>query len=198
MGSDGVTHWVVWLLVAAATAAGAVGVAMAPPIPRSRRPTALVARRPDTAGRSAADHDPVTDLPLVADLLVAALRSGVAPPVALDAVADVCGGSMAGDLRSLARCLSAGDDDAVATLMVSVAAVPLRDALAFAGRTGAAVTPAVAEAAAVARRLRRDAATRAAGRLSAALVLPLGLGALPGFLLLGVAPVVVRLVTSLG
>jgi pilus assembly protein TadC len=99
-------------------------------------------------------------------------------------------------LRRLADVLETGDR--VTGVAVAPGLGALVEAVDFAARSGAPLAPLLAEAARTVRRVRREAAVRAAGRLSASLVLPLGLAALPGFLLLGVAPVVVRLMTGLG
>jgi Flp pilus assembly protein TadB len=165
----------------------------------------------------------VSDLALVIDLVAAGLRAGLPLPLALRAVAEACGrGGPGGSgatgpepapgpelrpdpggardpalgLRRLADVLETGDR--VTGIPVAPGLAALVEAVDFAARSGAPLAPLLAEAARAVRRARREAAVRAAGRLSASLVLPLGLAALPGFLLLGVAPVVVRLMTGLG
>jgi Flp pilus assembly protein TadB len=149
----------------------------------------------------------LSDLALVIDLVAAALRAGLPLPLALRAVADAClpeapgedgpgGAGTAAGLAGLADGLETGDR--VTAIPAPPGLAALVDAVDFAVGSGAPLAPLLSEAARSVRRRRREAAVRAAGRLSASLVLPLGLAALPGFLLLGVAPVVVRLVTDLG
>lgn len=178
--------------VSAAVAAASVATGRGP------GPRRLAPPPPTAAG--------VTDVALAVDLVAAALRAGLPLESSLRAVADACGsgGPVGSELNRLATLVESGDapasdpahDTDPADDTEPLAAVA--DAVAFAVRSGAPVAPLLAEAARTVRRRRRDAAVRAAGRLSASLVLPLGLAALPGFLLLGIAPVVVRLVTSLG
>ncbi|MGF1648318.1 MAG: type II secretion system F family protein [Kineosporiaceae bacterium] len=158
--------------------------------------------------RSPADVWPgLSDLALVVDLVAAALRAGLPLPLALRAVGEAAqpathdrrrtrGPGTGAGLERLADVLATGDD--VTAVAVPPGLAPLVDAVDFAARTGAPLAPLLAEVARSVRRRRREASIRAAGRLSASLVLPLGLAALPGFLLLGVAPVVVRLMTALG
>ncbi len=141
----------------------------------------------------------IDDAALAADLVAAALSGGLGIASALTAVA--AAGSHDG--RS-PREWSAMDQVAGLASGVAPGARPLpaaylsiADAVTFAASTGAPIVPLLTQAAATARRRRRDGATKAAGQLAASLVLPLGLCALPGFLLLGVAPVVLRLVLSL-
>jgi len=158
---------------------------------------------PDAPGHAGADAGP--DSALVAELIAATLAGGLPVPTALHAVAAALAAD-AGDGQ--ARCRSPLADALDVMAGAVGAAQPLRsvpdelapvaDAVTFAAATGAPVVPLLIHAAAAVRRRRRDAAVRAAGRLAASLVMPLGLCALPGFLLLGVAPVVVRLVVSLG
>lgn len=142
----------------------------------------------------------VTDVALAVDLVAAALRAGLPLESSLRAVAEACGsgGPVGSELNRLATLVESGEVPASGPAEDSEPLASVADAVAFAVRSGAPVAPLLAEAARTVRRRRRDAAVRAAGRLSASLVLPLGLAALPGFLLLGIAPVVVRLVTSLG
>jgi len=70
---------------------------------------------------------------------------------------------------------------------------PLLDAVRFSVRTGAPAGRPLQLAAEEVRRTGEQRAATATARLAARLVLPLGLCALPGFLLLGSAPVVVAL-----
>lgn len=155
-------------------------------------------------GRAAAartDASPGLDAAVVADLVSAALGAGVSPARAVQAVADsvarTCppgGGTepLVGDLVRLAAGVRGGD---LQLAVVRPALEPLREALQFAVRTGTPAVEPLTQAAREVRRAREAAAERAANQLAARLVLPLGLAALPGFLLLGIAPVVVQLLS---
>ncbi len=159
----------------------------------------LVAVAASAAGAGRTDVDDAT----VCGLLAAVLAAGTGTASALRGVAAglarVPGADPAGRaqrLRVLADGLDVGD---LRLVDVGPALQPLLEAVAFSTATG---TPAgrSLRVAAVEVRRETDAAARAAtARLAARLVLPLGSAALPGFLLLGIAPVVVRLLgTGLG
>lgn len=137
------------------------------------------------------------DAAVVCDLVAAALDAGVATSTALHQVADALGEvpgadphGLAGDLRRCAVGLDAGDLRLVAAGDDLAA---LLDAVEFSVRTGAPAGRPLLLAGDEVRRQRDQRAATATARLAASLVLPLGLAALPGFLLLGVAPVVVHL-----
>lgn len=168
------------------------------------RPTPRTVGGPGLA-RPGAPHGarlPPPDPALVADLVAAALGAGVAPSAAVLAVAEsllrVDGGTaasaaLAGDLRRLAAGVRTGDLQLAGT---APELTPLREALVFAVRTGTPAAEPLRHAATELRRAQEAAAAAAANRLTARLVLPLGLAALPGFLLLGIAPVVLHLLRS--
>lgn len=183
--------------IAAILAALAVWLALPPPSLRrlAGRPAGYASWGRRRAARSGLDGA------LVAELLAATLAGGLAVPQALRSVAaagEASGldtdGQLAAALDLLAGAAAAS---APVAQLVPAPLRPVAEAVEFAMSTGAPVVPLLVQAATVARRRRRDAGVRASGRLAASLVLPLGLCALPGFLLLGVAPVVVRLVSSL-
>lgn len=134
---------------------------------------------------------------VVCDLVAAALDAGVGTATALREVARALGevpgadpGDRAGDLRRCAVGLDTGDFRLV---HVRGDLVPLLDAVRFSVRTGAPAGRPLQLAAEEVRRAGEQRAATATSRLAARLVLPLGLCALPGFLLLGIAPVVVEL-----
>lgn len=134
---------------------------------------------------------------VVCDLVAAALDAGVATSTALlqvaralDEVPGADPSGLAGDLRRCAVGLDVGDLRLVA---VSGGLEALLDAVSFSARTGAPAGRPLLLAGEELRRDRDQRAATATARLAASLVLPLGLAALPGFLLLGVAPVVVHL-----
>jgi tight adherence protein B len=137
------------------------------------------------------------DEAVVCDLVAAALEAGVATArglrevaAAMDAVPGADPQGLAGDLERCAVGLDTGD---VRLVAVSPGLSALLDAVTFSLRTGApAGRPLLLAADEIRRRGEQRVAT-ATARLAARLVLPLGAAALPGFLLLGVAPVVVEL-----
>lgn len=139
------------------------------------------------------------DVPLVLDLVAAAVRAGLPPGRALEATLDAL--SAAGvpqdpDLRRVAVQLSWGSTAEVAWSPLTSQTDrwdDLADALLLSTRTGAPAASLLTSAASSARATRRWNAEAAATRLSALLVLPLGLCTLPAFLLLGVVPVVLTL-----
>lgn len=157
------------------------------------------ARLVRTATRTAAGRGGV-DEAVVCDLVAAALEAGVGTATALREVAraldEVDGADpagLAGQLRACAVGLDAGD---LRLVLVSPGLVALLDAVAFSLRTGAPAGRPLLLAAEEVRREREQRTATATARLAAMLVLPLGLAALPGFLLLGVAPVVLHLLAT--
>lgn len=141
----------------------------------------------------------VADVPLVLDLVAAAVRAGLPPGRALAAALDALAAAGVPEdpaLRRVAVQLSWGSaaEDAWQGLSAeSDRWDELADALLLSTRTGAPAASLLTSAAASARSARRWNAEAAAARLSALLVLPLGLCTLPAFLLLGVVPVVLTL-----
>lgn len=145
-----------------------------------------------------ADVGGVADVPLLLDLLGAALEAGLAIPWALDLVAGV----------STPR-IRAGLSQVVAGLQIGASwehswegvqhideVGQLQAALSFAALTGAPAAPLLyAEAAQRRRRAQREAEKRAAA-LGVKLVVPLGLCSLPAFICLGIVPVVVAMVPT--
>lgn len=143
------------------------------------------------AGEVGRDESPPVDAAVLLDLVATALAAGVAIPLALDAVGEAVGGQVGRTLRRVGAGLLVGarwDDAWGDDLPTDVA--ELATALEPAWADGVAAEPLLARAA---QRVRADRATRAresAARLSARLVLPLGLCLLPSFVLLGLVPVV--------
>lgn len=179
------------VVVPVVLAALAAGLAAALSVTGPRALDRLVSRPPER-------REPLSDPALAADLVAAALRTGAPTSAALRGVAAVCeAGGLGADLLTVADACASPGPARRAGMPVPERVAALHEAVAFADATGAPVAQLVAQAAVTLRRRRRDAAAAAAGRLAALLVLPLGLAALPGFLLLGIAPVVLRLVTSL-
>ncbi len=189
-------HWSDRLVARARSAADS---GPAPP----RRPAAAGARATTGRGAGRTRRRGGSDPALLVELVAAAVAGAGSPATALRAVAaavdppavggEAAGQGRAAELRRLATGVASGD---LRLAPVSASLLPLRRALAFCQETGAPPSGPLLAAAREIRRAREAAAVRAANRLAAALVLPLGLTALPGFLLLGIAPVVVRLVTG--
>lgn len=171
------------------------------------RPRSPRARLPVLRGRLARGRSPGVrrgsveraDVPLVLDLVAAAVRAGLPPGRALEATLDALSAAGVPEdpaLRRVAVQLSWGSaaEEAWSSLTAQTARWDeLADALLLSTRTGAPAASLLASAASSARAARRWNAEAAAARLSALLVLPLGLCTLPAFLLLGVVPVVLTL-----
>lgn len=137
------------------------------------------------------------DEAVVCDLVAAALEAGVATSTALTqvayALALVPGADPKGLGPDLLRCAVGLDAGDLRLVSVDDRLLPLLDAVDFSRRTGAPAGRPLQLAADEVRRAQEQRTATATARLAAMLVLPLGLAALPGFLLLGVAPVVVQL-----
>ena len=148
--------------------------------------------------RGSRRREPPVDVPLVLDLVAAAVEAGLPPGRALEAAVDALAGTGAEEtaLRRVAVQLSWGSSPEEAWRDLTGESErwdELAEALLLSTRTGAPAASLLASAAASARAARRWEAEAAAARLSALLVLPLGLCTLPAFLLLGVVPVVLTL-----
>jgi tight adherence protein B len=149
------------------------------------------------AGAGAGDG---VDEAVVCDLVAAALDAGVGTATALREVAraleQVPGADPAGRAGDLRRCAVGLDTGDFRLVAVADDLAPLLDAVRFSVRTGAAAGRPLQLAAEEVRRAGEQRAATATARLGARLVLPLGLCALPGFLLLGIAPVVLELLST--
>ena len=148
--------------------------------------------------RASRRREPPVDVPLVLDLVAAAVEAGLPPGRALEAAVDALAGTGTEEtaLRRVAVQLSWGSSPEEAWRDLTGESErwdELAEALLLSTRTGAPAASLLASAAASARAARRWEAEAAAARLSALLVLPLGLCTLPAFLLLGVVPVVLTL-----
>ncbi|MFE5293210.1 secretion system protein [Isoptericola sp. NPDC056618] len=164
----------------------------------------LDGRAPTRADEPAAD--PV-DVPVVLELLGAALRAGAGVPRALEATgAALAGapssgtsevsGSRSADgaaLRAAADALRLGADWGGAWRGAPDRLGPAHRALRGAWTDGASPTGALRAAGEELLRARRAAARTAAARLAVRLVLPLGACYLPAFVLIGLVPVLLAL-----
>jgi hypothetical protein len=129
-------------------------------------------------------------------LCALALRSGLGPIEALEAVADHVGGAVAHQLRVVASAHRWGQDAATSWAHVGEAWRPAALAWQAAEQSGAAPAGVVLAAA---ERMRREEASRveaAVQRAGVLLVLPLGACFLPGFVGTTVVPVVLHLARS--
>lgn len=139
------------------------------------------------------------DLPHLVDLLAAALRGGATPGAGVRMACRALPGAAAERLSGVTERLELGvDPEAVwASLADDPDLAPLGRALARSHRTGAGVVPSVER---LADDLARSAAAHAEERARAVGVraaLPLGLCLLPSFLLLGIVPLVVGMLSEL-
>ena len=139
------------------------------------------------------------DLPHLVDLLAAALRGGATPGSGVRMACRALPGAAAERLSGVTDRLELGVDPETvwASLADDPALAPLGRALARSHRTGAGVVPTVER---LADDLARSAAAHAEERARAVGVraaLPLGLCLLPSFLLLGIVPLVVGMLSEL-
>ena len=146
--------------------------------------------RPSTALGTQVRALPV---PVVLELLSAALKTGAGVPRALDAVAAAIGGDDSAELCQVANALRLGASWTSAWSVVSSRLVLVGQALRPAWDNGAPPIESLSTAGVEYNRRLRDAGRQAAGRLGVRLVLPLGTCYLPAFVLIGLAPVLIAL-----
>lgn len=146
-------------------------------------------------GGEQALNAPTVDTALVLELLAAQLRAGLAPLAALGTLAEALNSR---PLYTVCQRLQMGSSWGSAWSGSAAGTFgELRDALAPA-YTGGAPSTALLLSLAYAHRLsERRAAERAAGKLSVALVVPLGLCSLPAFICLGIVPIIISLLPTL-
>jgi len=149
--------------------------------------------RLETSSARALREQARADLPFVADLLAAALRSGAPTERAARIVGTAVGGPVGRQLAGVADGLRLGLDptDAWAAMRAIPQASRLADAVVGSADSGAAVAGALerfADGQRVAGAARVEAAAQ---RLGVLMVLPLGLCFLPAFVFAGIAPVIV-------
>lgn len=135
------------------------------------------------------------DTALVLELLAAQLRAGLAPLAALGTLAEALNSQ---PLHTVCQRLQMGSGWGSAWSGSSAGTFgELRDALAPAYTGGAPSTALLLSLADAHRLSERRAAERAAGKLSVALVVPLGLCSLPAFICLGIVPILISLLPTL-
>lgn len=141
-----------------------------------------------------ANTQPV-DTALVLELLAAQLRAGLAPIAALGTLAEALSSR---PLHTVCQRLQMGSGWGSAWSGSTAGTFgELRDALAPAYTGGAPSTALLLSLADAHRLSERRAAERAAGKLSVALVVPLGLCSLPAFICLGIVPILISLLPTL-
>jgi Flp pilus assembly protein TadB len=154
----------------------------------------VLARIPSTA-QQALDRRTLTDLPLTADLLAAAMRAGVTPDRAALTVGAALGGPVGARLGAVGRGLRLGEPpvDAWRRLSEVHGAERLVRAVVRSTDSGAALARALTRLADELRDAAVADAEASARRAGVLVVLPLGLCFLPAFLLAGVVPVVIAI-----
>lgn len=162
----------------------------------SARPSTRVANAESETEKSASPTGfaPV-DTALVLELLAAQLRVGLAPLAALGTLAEALNSR---PLHTVCQRLQMGSNWGSAWSGSAAGTFgELRDALAPAYTGGAPSTALLLSLADAHRLSERRAAERAAGKLSVALVVPLGLCSLPAFICLGIMPILISLLPTL-
>ena len=165
-----------------------------------RRWTAALVHRAEAEsaasnGAEQTSNVPPVDTALVLELLAAQLRVGLAPLAALGTLAEALNSRA---LHTVCQRLQMGSGWGSAWSGSSAGTFgELRDALAPAYTGGAPSTALLLSLADAHRLSERRAAERAAGKLSVALVVPLGLCSLPAFICLGIVPILISLLPTL-
>lgn len=201
MGSDPVSV-LTGSLLGALTGLLGLGLAFA-----GRRWTAALVHRAEvesvrTANAGSESEKPASpagavpvDTALVLELLAAQLRAGLAPLAALGTLAEALNSRA---LHTVCQRLQMGSSWGSAWSGSAAGTFgELRDALAPAYTGGAPSTALLLSLADAHRLSERRAAERAAGKLSVALVVPLGLCSLPAFICLGIVPILISLLPTL-
>ena len=165
-----------------------------------RRWTAALVHRAEVEsaasnGAEQTSNMPPVDTALVLELLAAQLRVGLAPLAALGTLAEALNSRA---LHTVCQRLQMGSGWGSAWSGSAAGTFgELRDALAPAYTGGAPSTALLLSIADAHRLSERRAAERAAGKLSVALVVPLGLCSLPAFICLGIVPILISLLPTL-
>lgn len=165
-----------------------------------RRWTAALVHRAEVEsaasnGTEQTSNVPLVDTALVLELLAAQLRAGLAPLAALGTLAEALNSR---PLHAVCQRLQMGSGWGSAWSGSAAGTFgELRDALAPAYTGGAPSTALLLSLADAHRLNERRAAERAAGKLSVALVVPLGLCSLPAFICLGIVPILISLLPTL-
>lgn len=167
-----------------------VGVAAAPVV--RRQVAALASVREQRRAEAMVAQAPVT-----LDLVAAVLAAGRSPESAVSVVAEHTPAPLGVVLGDLGRRLRLSTDPVSAWLTLDGTALEaVGRALARSQNSGAAIVPVVADTADDVRRRARALRREAAGRVAVRTTVPLGLCLLPAFVLIGVAPTVLAVVTA--
>lgn len=194
MGSDPVGVLTSSILGALTGVLG-LGLALA-----GRRWTAALVHRAEVESTASNGAEQIANVPpvdtaLVLELLAAQLRAGLAPLAALGTLAEALNSR---PLHTVCQRLQMGSGWGSAWSGSAAGTFgELRDALAPAYTGGAPSTALLLSLADAHRLSERRAAERAAGKLSVALVVPLGLCSLPAFICLGIVPILISLLPTL-
>lgn len=169
---------------------------------RALRPGDPVANRPPLFRRRPRAADRASEALVVAagwDLLAACLRAGLPVPDALQAVAVGMPKEVGDALRRAADLLAlgAGPEEAWLPVLECPASAPLAAAARRSARSGAALAGVAADLGERMRAEQADAVEAHAQRAGVLITGPLGFCFLPGFLCLGVVPVVIGLAGQL-
>lgn len=165
-----------------------------------RRWTAALVHRAEVESAASNGAEQISNMPpvdtaLVLELLAAQLRAGLAPLAALGTLAEALNSR---PLHTVCQRLQMGSNWGSAWSGSAAGTFgELRDALAPAYTGGAPSTALLLSLADAYRLSERRAAERAAGKLSVALVVPLGLCSLPAFICLGIVPILISLLPTL-
>lgn len=165
-----------------------------------RRWTAALVHRAEVESAASSGAEQIANVPpvdtaLVLELLAAQLRAGLAPLAALGTLAEALNSR---PLHTVCQRLQMGSGWGSAWSGSAAGTFgELRDALAPAYTGGAPSTALLLSLADAHRLSERRAAERAAGKLSVALVVPLGLCSLPAFICLGIVPILISLLPTL-
>lgn len=165
-----------------------------------RRWTAALVHRAEVESAASNGAEQISNMPpvdtaLVLELLAAQLRAGLAPLAALGTLAEALNSRA---LHTVCQRLQMGSNWGSAWSGSAAGTFgELRDALAPAYTGGAPSTALLLSLADAHRLSERRASERAAGKLSVALVVPLGLCSLPAFICLGIVPILISLLPTL-
>lgn len=165
-----------------------------------RRWTAALVHRAEVESAAGSGGDQTSNVPpvdtaLALELLAAQLRAGLAPLAALGTLSEAFNSR---PLHTVCQRLQMGSGWGSAWSGSAAGTFgELRDALAPAYTGGAPSTALLLSLADAHRLSERRAAERAAGKLSVALVVPLGLCSLPAFICLGIVPILISLLPTL-
>lgn len=155
-------------------------------------------RRKDRDVSQSATH---IDTALTLEILASQLEAGMGLEQALETLADALPQNQtAKNLRTICTALTLGADwdSAWGRYPNDRLLLQLSRILAPGAASGSPSAALLRNQSAAHRTTRRRAAERAAGKLSVALVLPLGLCSLPAFICLGIVPILVSLLPTLG